>query len=70
MNNADFWVALYEAADDLEDAYLGLSETKRQYDAEVALCGDAWPGAQLQLAACEVAVARAVERYNQLQDIA
>ncbi len=34
-----------ELADDLEDAYRALGEMDSQCRAEVALVGDAWPGA-------------------------
>ena len=50
MNNADFWVAVMEAEQAVEWGHQALDETQQQIGSETALFGDAWPGAQQELA--------------------
>ncbi len=68
--NADFWVAVAEAEDAVEDAETGLADTRAQYGAEVALVGDAWAGADNDMLAHADAVATAHERLEALWAIA
>lgn len=70
MANADFWADVMEWEHIVEGAQEGLSDLEAQYQAEVAMFGDAWPGAVQDLEQARVVAAMAVANLAALLAIA
>jgi len=59
---------LHSLLDELFDLQEQLGEIESQYQSEVALFGDAWPGAQLQLASLRGSLYSLQQRINEHPD--